>query len=227
MILLTAILLGLLSGMARAELDKHHYQTLELNKPGLVLLAFLAQLLVFQLPRLGLSMQDGWVAATLVTSQILLLVFSFINIRKPGFYLLVLGTLLNLAVMVMNGGLMPMSPKTITDLYPMASPNSWSVGEHLWNSKNIVLDEEMTRLAFLSDRMIIPEWSPYRVAFSLGDVILSAGAFWLFWSLGGKPRKQKESIYNEQNAFNRSWLRTNGRESLGKRIQPDSYRRSH
>jgi hypothetical protein len=226
MILLTAILLGLLSGMARAELEKHRYQTLELGKPGLVLLAFLVQLCIFQLPRLGLTLKNSWVGIALISSQILLVFFSLLNLKKPGFYLLAIGTVLNVLVMAMNGGWMPMAPETISNLYPQASPQSWTIGEHLWNSKNIILDEENTRLPFLSDRMIIPEWSPYRVAFSLGDVIMSAGAFWLFWSLGGKRRKHKE-INNEQNEYNHSTIRADWRGSHRKGIQPDPYRRSH
>lgn len=226
MILLTAILLGLLSGMARAELDKRRYQSLELKKTGLVLLAFLVQLCIFQLPRLGLPLRDGWAAIALIASQILLVVFSLVNIQKPGFSLLAIGTLLNVIVMAFNGGWMPMAPETISNLYPQASPQSWTLGERLWNSKNIVLGEEMTRLPFLSDRMLIPEWSPYRVAFSLGDVILSVGAFWLFWSLGGRRRKHKENK-NEQNEYDSSSIRTNWRGSHREGIQPDPYRRSH
>jgi hypothetical protein len=212
MILLTAILLGLISGMVRAELGKRPYQALELRKPGLVVLAFLAQFCVFQLSRIGFSIRDEWVATALVTSQLFLLVFAFLNRKSPGFLLLALGTLLNLAVMLFNNGLMPMSPKTISDLYPQASPESWALGERLWNSKNIVLGEDITRLAFLSDRLLIPEWSPYRVAFSLGDVILSAGAFHLLVSLGGKPRKHKENT-NGQEAINHPPLRTDWRGS--------------
>jgi hypothetical protein len=197
MILLLAILLGLVSGVVRAELEKHPYQTLNFKKPGLVLVAFLAQLCVFQLPRFGFTVLDDWVAAVLVISQVLLFIFALLNRHSSGFILLAIGTLLNLAVMSLNGGLMPMAPETIAKLYPQASPESWSIGERLWNSKNIALGEEMTRLSLLSDRFIFPEWRYYRVAFSAGDVILSVGAFWIFWSLGGTPRKLKETSYGQ------------------------------
>ncbi len=226
MILLTAILLGLLSGMVRAELGKHRYRVLQLSMPGLVILAFLAQLIIIELPHAGIPIQDFWVSYALVVNQILLLVFALINWNKPGFLLLGLGTILNLLVIVFNGGFMPMSPSTITDLYPAVPTETWSIGHHLWNSKNIVLTEEMTQLPFLSDRFVIPAWAPYRVAFSLGDVFLGLGAFWLFWSLGGKPKQYKE-IKNEQIEYSNPTLRTDRGEPHRKRIQPDTYRRSH
>jgi hypothetical protein len=219
-ILLTAILLGLISGVVRAELEKHPYRALELKKPGLVVVAFLAQLGIFQLSRFGLNVEDKWVAVALVTGQILLFAFTLLNWRSPGFILLAIGTILNLAVMLLNGGLMPMAPETITSLYPQASPDSWAIGERLWNSKNIVLGEDMAYLSLLSDRFIIPEWAPYRVAFSLGDVLLSAGAFWLLWSSGGTPRKFKENSYG-QKAIKRTPLRTDWRGSHRKGIQPN------
>jgi len=180
---------------------------MNLKKPGLVVLAFLAQFCIFQLPHFGVTPRDEWVAMTLVAGQIFLLVFTFLNRKSPGFILLILGTLLNLVVMLLNGGLMPMSPETIAYLNPKTSPDSWFIGERLWNSKNIALSEETTRLSFLSDRFIFPYWLPYRVAFSLGDVLLSIGAFNLFWSLGGAPRKHKENT-NGQKVTNHSSLRT-------------------
>lgn len=86
MILLTAILLGLVSGMVRSKLENHPYQALNLKKPGLVLLAFLAQFCIFQLPRLGITPQDEWVATTLVAGQIVLLVFTFLNRKSPALF---------------------------------------------------------------------------------------------------------------------------------------------
>jgi hypothetical protein len=226
MILLTAILLGLLSGMVRAELGKRHYRVLQLGKPGLVILAFLAQFIFFQIQRLGLNLRDYWISIILIVGQLILLVFILINWKKPGFFLLGLGTILNLAALVFNGGLMPMEPETISNLYPDVPTNSWSIGDRLWNSKNIVLTEEMTRLSFLSDRFIIPEWSPYRVAFSLGDVFLAVGAFWLFWSLGGKPKHKKETK-NGQVEYKNTSLRTYRGKPHCEGMQPHTYRRSH
>jgi len=155
-----------------------------------------------------------------MAGQVILLVFCYLNRKSPGFIFLALGTLLNLAVMLLNGGLMPMSPETILKLNPQASPDNWSLGERLGNSKNIALTEEMTLLSILSDRFIFPDWLPYRVAFSLGDVVLSIGAFWLLWSLGGVPRNYKENT-NGQKATNHTPLRTYWRRSHRKGMQPD------
>ena len=83
MILLTAILLGLISGMVRAELERHPYRTLKLKKPGLVVVAFLAQFGVFQLSRFGIIVEDNWVAITLITGQVILLVFAFLTEKAP------------------------------------------------------------------------------------------------------------------------------------------------
>jgi hypothetical protein len=41
-------------------------------------------------------------------------------------------------------------------------------------------------LWWLSDRFLVPQWSPYRVTFSLGDIFISLGAFWLLWRLVDK-----------------------------------------
>ena len=78
--------------------------------------------------------------------------------------------MLNLFVILLNGGMMPISPETIQHLYPNASPGAWQIGQRLGVGKDIVLTISETRLWFLSDRFTLPDWIPYRVAFSLGDV---------------------------------------------------------
>jgi hypothetical protein len=95
-----------------------------------------------------------------------------------------LAFLLNLTVIGLNGGLMPISPGTVKLLAPNAPEGSWQVGERLGTTKDIVLPIEEMKLGLLSDRFLLPDWVPYHVAFSLGDLFIALGAFWFLWSFG-------------------------------------------
>ncbi|MCE7861897.1 MAG: hypothetical protein DYG86_19215, partial [Chloroflexi bacterium CFX2] len=52
--------------------------------------------------------------------------------------------------------------------------------------KDILLEPQDTRFEILADRFLSPAWSTYQVAFSLGDVFLAAGVFWLLARVPGK-----------------------------------------
>lgn len=135
---------------------------------------------------------QGWVSAALVSSQALLLVFAGLNLRQPGFGLLALGLILNLAVILANGGLMPISPETIQTLFPQLPAGSWELGQRFGTGKDVVLLAQNTRLGFLSDHWWLPGWIPYRAAFSPGDVLIAGGAFWLLFAFGGFSQREKE-----------------------------------
>ncbi|MDZ4160224.1 MAG: DUF5317 family protein, partial [Anaerolineaceae bacterium] len=124
----------------------------------------------------------------LVVTQALLIVFSWNNRKTAGVVLLGLGLLLNFAVITANGGLMPISPEIVGKYLP---EGEWQVGSRMGTSKDIILAVEVTRLYWLSDRFTLPDWIPYRVAFSIGDVFMSMGAFWLLWSLGAPEKHPK------------------------------------
>jgi len=187
MILLIAVAVGLTAGFLRALVGKQPYRVYELKWPALVLAAFIPQYFVFFNPNTRTQLSGNLVSILLVSSLIILLAFSLLNIHKISFLPITLGFLLNFLVIMLNGGLMPISPDTVRKLLP-GQDAQWVVGQRLGYGKDIILQPEMTRLWFLSDRFMLPDWLQYPVAFSLGDVLIATGVIWLLWSLGGKAK---------------------------------------
>jgi hypothetical protein len=191
MILLVAVILGLAAGLVRASRGKRPYQPYDLKYPWLVLIGFAPQFLAFSFRPTEILLSH-WASVALVSSQILLLAFAVVNLRKPPFWALGLGLLSNFIVIILNGGMMPIQPEVVQKLIPGPSTGLWTVGERLLMTKDMVLPLAVTRLWFLDDRFLLPAWIHYPTAFSAGDVLIAIGAFWLLWSLGGPNRKQKE-----------------------------------
>lgn len=185
MILLLAIVAGLLAGFIRAWSGGRSITIPKVRWLWLVPLAFLPQFFAFQLPATRMIFPDHWIPIALVGSQLLLGLFVVVNVKLPGFWLLGTGLLLNLLVISLNGGWMPISPETITRLAPYAPPGAWKIGSRLTVTKDLVLPQTETRLWFLSDVFITPSWFPTQVAFSIGDILIALGAVWFLWSLGG------------------------------------------
>lgn len=187
MILLVGLLLGLVAGYVRAWLLKWPYRLPAIQRVELALLAFLPQAFVFFVPQTGRFVSQQWAALILPISLGILVIFVWYNRRVRGFGLLGLGLLLNLAVIVANGGLMPISPETLTTVHGELSAELYD--SRAYGSKSIVLPADETRLEWLADRFTLPDWTPIRFAFSLGDVFLAAGAFWALWVVGApSPR---------------------------------------
>jgi hypothetical protein len=91
---------------------------------------------------------------------------------------LIFGLILNLSVMLANGGFMPISPQTAERLVGEERIFSYEHGQRI-GYKDVLLPSNETRLETLSDRFLPPEAFPYQVAFSLGDVFIAFGAFWI------------------------------------------------
>ena len=107
----------------------------------------------------------------LILSQLALALLFFLNRRLPGARLFLLGLVLNLVVMVINGGWMPVTQSTYEYVHP---GKTTEIGARPPLSKNIVLAREETNLWILSD--IIPVILPWRRwAVSIGDILLIIG----------------------------------------------------
>ena len=184
MILLAALVLGLLAGWGLARWQRRPYQAPDLKHLWLIPAAFAPQLLVAYLPSAHELVPAAAAAWILPLSLAIFLVFVWLNRRVAGMPVLMIGLAMNLAVIAANGGWMPISPETASHLPGGSAPEAAIPGTRV-SDKDILLQPEDTRLGFLSDRFLLPEWMGYPVAFSLGDTLVAAGAFWL---LAGAPR---------------------------------------
>jgi hypothetical protein len=153
----------------------------------LVLVAFLPQLVVAYLP-VSRSLLPDWLAASsLSASLILFLAFVLLNRRLPGMPILIIGLGLNLIVILANRGWMPISPHTASQLMGGNAVQSFSLGSRFGEKDILLLPQDM-HFGILTDRFLLPDWSPYKVAFSLGDTLVALGIFWLL----AKPTRQTE-----------------------------------
>src|SRR5258706_1626334 len=176
MILLLALAGGLPVGMAWSRWRVFPYQTFDLRFVWLVFLAFLPQLVVLYLPNFRSGPNDSLSAACLIVSMLAFLGFAWLNRVVPGMSFLLLGLILNLTVIALNNGFMPISPHTASELISKQALQDFQAGDR-FGTKDILLLSESTRFEWLADRFLPPSWFPYRFAFSLGDVFIALGAF--------------------------------------------------
>jgi hypothetical protein len=119
----------------------------------------------------------GWGAALYTgLAGIFLILFLSLNWRLPGIPVVALGISLNLAVMIANGGFMPMSVKTA--LAVGYHPGIVTIiGHPLAGSKDVLLHRSEQHLAFLRDHLVLPPAFGVlsQTAYSIGDAVLSLG----------------------------------------------------
>ena len=178
MVLLLALVAGLLVGLVWTHWRRYPYRAPELHYLWLVFGAFLPQFIVIYLPITRETFPEWLVAGCLLASQIMLLGFAWLNRRITGMSILICGVALNLGVMAANSGFMPISPQTASRLVPEDRLLDTQPGSR-FGTKDILLHPQDTRFEGLADRFLPPIWFPYQVAFSLGDVFIAFGAFWL------------------------------------------------
>jgi hypothetical protein len=192
-VLLLALVAGLLVGLVWARWHGYPYPAPELQHLWLVFIAFLPQFIVVYLPITRRYFPDWLVVGCLLASHILLLGFAWLNHRLPGMPILICGVALNLAVMAANSGFMPVSPQTASRLVSEDSLLDIQLGSRI-GTKDILLRPQDTRFEWLADRFLTPTWSPYQVAFSLGDILVAMGVFRLLAKPGSFVQNTKRGI---------------------------------
>jgi hypothetical protein len=175
MILALAVALGLIGGLARYRSRiLEHIAAIPLRSAWLAILA-----LILQWPLL--HAQSGPVQSVRVQqvlfllSHVLLLVFVWLNRRLISIQIVGLGVICNLLVIAANGGLMPITPETLTRINSGTTLDQWQADVHYAYSKDIILRRDGTRLWALADIFVIPPPFPQPVAFSVGDLLIGFG----------------------------------------------------
>ena len=195
MILTIAVVSGLISGLIHAYVKKRRLVIPDFKAGWLVPVAFIPQALCFFLPVTRTRIPDDVVAILLIISQLMLLVFAWLNLNQRGFLALGLGVVLNVLVITANGGWMPISPETLINLNPNSGLHNWVVGQRLGVSKDIVLPYGRMIFPLLSDRIVFPPLLSKGLAYSIGDIFIGLGAFQLLFSISCKSLRNEGEVY--------------------------------
>lgn len=176
MILLLAALVGLLVGSLRGGTVRG-FVFLRIRGRSAVLIAFLMQLPLLYFPAEKGSVHLSFEGCVLLLSYLLILGIVWKNRQLSGFRAIGLGLLLNLTVMMANGGFMPIQPGVLESFGHQHMATRMESGFRVLHSKDVLLTREETHLWILSDVFAFdpPLLSP--TAFSPGDLLIAAGAF--------------------------------------------------
>ena len=126
----------------------------------------------------GLDTQAGGnelLQILLPLAHLLLVPFLLRNFSFWGIRLILMGLLLNLAVMVANGGLMPVDDAAV-EAVGRRDPAALVPSEHIPGSKNVLMPGDEIRLRPLSDVLVLPVPRPFTRAVSVCDLLVLVGA---------------------------------------------------
>lgn len=191
MILILAIVIGLSATLLRARLTNRTLNLPKFKWEWLVFISVVPQVFAFYVPFVGRWIPEQVIPYLQVASMLGLIFFTGANLFYSGFWVLGLGLLSNFIVISSNRGWMPISPETLHRMVPSRPVEFWKIGARLGLTKDRILALDDTKLAFLSDQFTLPQWVPYKVAFSFGDILISIGVVILLWSLSQDQKEKK------------------------------------
>ncbi|QEK11332.1 hypothetical protein FQB35_02515 [Crassaminicella thermophila] len=165
--LIEGTIIGLLLGKIRGgRLENLKFLTIR-GWPLFILALILQIMLIFETP--FLSRYEGYVYAI---SLIFLLIVLVINIDKKGFWVLLIGVTLNLLVIFLNNGKIPISFESLDLAGKISLIEGIKSGEIL---RYIPLEDAKTWTKFLAKCIVIPKPYPLSKVISVGNIFISLG----------------------------------------------------
>ncbi len=184
MILAAAVLGAVIIGLLRGG-SLHRLAGLPLRWAWVALVAFGLQVYLIYFPE---PVSTGLVSprvGLLALSYLLLFFVAWQNRALPGIWMIGAGFIANFAVMVLNGGYMPITPEALAQVGHTRNALSSEPGARVLATKDIVLTRDATVAWWLSDLFVLPPPFPIPTVFSIGDVLIAVGMFWLVQSSMG------------------------------------------
>jgi hypothetical protein len=156
---------------------------LRLTATWLLLAALGLQLVAFPVGGIPWAPSDDLAIALSYASYGCLIAFTLANRRMAGALVAGVGMTLNLIAISLNGGHMPATPQALR------AAGKWENGVHL-NSVNLA----HPTAPWLVDRFATPSWVPLASVFSVGDILIVAGAGMILWRGCGAhlPRRRAQ-----------------------------------
>jgi hypothetical protein len=145
--------------LARGDLRR--LSTISFRYPGLLFLALACQILVS-----AIVTNKDIGAAVHVASYVFVFAFIALNLRVPGLWLVGLGAVLNFTAIATNGGVMPADPAALERAGISPDDETFVISSPV----------DDPNLLALGDRFNFPDWFPASNPFSIGDVLIVAGA---------------------------------------------------
>jgi hypothetical protein len=157
-----------------------HLGLLHFRWSGLILLGFLIQLIIFQPFWQERGETRALTEIAYLASMSLLLLPLLANLRLPGLVLIAAGFGLNFLAIALNGGHMPAAAGAMA----MAGLRPLDPGQVANNSVGVGPE---TLVPFLTDIFAVPRQIKFANVFSIGDVLIAAGAFYLIQKIMVQP----------------------------------------
>jgi hypothetical protein len=183
--LLVAVVGGYLSGGRLRRLA-----ALQLRWVPLVIVGLALQ--VVNLPGRIPGTRVGWPLAFLLVSFVLLSIFAVVNLQTPGFALILVGTLMNFAVIAVNAG-MPVLVSALVASGQGATVADLRDDADLYVKHHLADAEES--LLFLGDVIALPP--PVAQVVSIGDIFTYTGVIlvvaWGMRPAASPARSERES----------------------------------
>ncbi len=193
MILIAAFVLSIAWGLAQRG-TLRAVASLPLRWGGIALLAFALQIYLIYFPEARAEGLLSTRVLILIASYLLLFGVIWKNRALPGVWLIGAGLAANFAVMLANGGYMPITREALASVGHLQNATSTEAGARVLATKDVVLRREQTQLWFLSDIFIAPPPFPIPSVFSMGDILIAVGVFLLVQRALGEGTTAKTKL---------------------------------